>query len=324
MRKFFFIFLLFFSIEVLSGDSSCQKIFTSSSLEHERYTSVSLKTAMKSMDYKKIIDDYPPISQEDEKDLFEIKNENKNDIAFQILFLSNVYVVDMTVTTRFTNKNPLLRSMYDDLLQEGMMTLLKCLERYNHTKGFRFKTYLYRSIISDLNQYINRKIRLISYKWTPKRYVIFQAFKQLLDNNPDDFDLRSESSLYRFHKDNPQYSMEDIRLTAQFFEGPHDFLSFDSFARSESSRTLKETLPDLKIDEGEVIYQIDFRNIHAWTKEQFPHPIDQAIIEEKIFTDKPTEESLGNRFSITKQAISSRYKKIIQAIRQRIGYQYLE
>ncbi|MCZ0931987.1 MAG: hypothetical protein OXJ52_02420 [Oligoflexia bacterium] len=56
-------------------------------------------------------------------------------------------------------------------------------------------------------------------------------------------------------------------------------------------------------------------NIYTWAKKNFPHPINNAIIEEIIFSDNPRNFiEVGREFSRTRQAIQYRYKKIMKKL----------
>ncbi|MDE0119198.1 MAG: hypothetical protein OXM55_04230 [Bdellovibrionales bacterium] len=151
--------------------------------------------------------------------------------------------------------------------------------------------------------------------------MIIKAFRQQKDSNPNNFNPGSDAWLHKFHKENPQFSMKNIKYVAYIFSPP-TFLNLNSLTSNRgrdrgNNRTWAEILPDTNTNvEAENISKTDFQKIIRWAKERFPEEIDQAIIEERIATSEPkTEKELGDRFSITRQAIKHRYNKIIREMR---------
>ena len=311
--KFFFIFLFFIPIESLSG--SCREVFKTPSLNYEKYSPKALEQAMNNMNYTNIIANYSKLSRTDERALFDLyKNggERGKKKAFQILFLSNIYIVAYVVKKRIYS-NPKLKENQDDLFQEGMIALLKALERFDLKTEVRFPTYLHKAVSSRLTGYIELKLNPIPVKWKEKKYAIYKAFQR--KRNSDDFDPHSEVWIQKFFEENPDYSIKDIKIVAQFI--PPKFLDYDAPIGHNTNHKIADTLSDVNQNtEVEAINRIDVQKIYKWTKERFPHEIDQAIIEQIIFSYEPKSSSeLGNSFSITRQAITHRYNKIIREIR---------
>ncbi|MCY4512603.1 MAG: hypothetical protein OXB86_02825 [Bdellovibrionales bacterium] len=274
------------------------------------------------MDYNKIIADYRRLSRADERTLFEVYNNgNKKDRerAFQILFLSNVYMVSY-VAGKF-----MWKADYAELLQQGMLVLFDVIPKFDNTGEFRhvrFSVYLHRAISSRLQRYIDRYLIPIPMVWSNNKSAIYQAFKVRKHNG--NFNPNSSDWLQEFSEENPQHSIENIRAVAQYVSPPA-FLGYDSPANSRGEGLiLAEVLPDKKIrGEEAIINKIDFQRIREWVKERFPDEIDQAIIEDRFFSDEPQSNTvLGDRFSITKEAIRKRYNKIVGQLQEQFGEQF--
>ena len=136
--KLFFVFLIFFPIESLSN--SCLKVFETPSLNHKKYSAEALENAIKSLSYKDIIANYPSLSLKDEQTLFELYQNKDNRRAFQILFLSNVYLIPY-MSKRWRG---IIAEEDLYLSQEDTSALLVALTIYDYKKEIRFVTYLYR------------------------------------------------------------------------------------------------------------------------------------------------------------------------------------
>lgn len=73
---------------------------------------------------------------------------------------------------------------FDDLLSDGLLTLLQTVEKFDYTRGFRFSTYAYRSIARNACRIINRKSKEQS------RFVRDAdewAFEQVEDDSVSEF-----------------------------------------------------------------------------------------------------------------------------------------
>ena len=298
------VFLLLFPIVVLSND--CLKTFESLSLKEERYSPSALKKAMNSINYRKIIAEYPKLSKENERVLFELYRKG-NQRAFQILFLSNMYMVPFRIKkwTKWVDR--------EDLFQTALIALLRALEKYDFESGIRFTTYLGKAIDSRLQRYVETKEWHLSVKWTSKRYSIYKILRDRKKFNL--LKAPSVSWVEQFSKEHPDYSIEDIKIVLQFLFPPM-FLSYESSVNAHDDHTFEEILPDENINvEKTVINKKDIQIIYTWALQTFPEEINQAILKEVIFASEPkTFRELGKRFSITKTAIGNRYHRIIEKI----------
>lgn len=287
-----------------SLSQSCKEAFKSSPLSHERYQPKALKVAMNSINYKKLIMNYPRLSVEDEKTLFELYNKG-DERAFQILFLSNLHHIPYVIK-RYQGE-----TFYEDLFQESLITLLKVFKTFDVNKG-EFKSYLKQAITRKVILYVEKQKTPFLINWNPNRYAIYRAFRKDLKSADSKFNI--ESWIHNFHKENPNFSNKDIKAVKVFLSPPK-FLQYDN-SITDNNLTIAELTPDTKMNlDEQVISEIDFPKIYSHTKIKFLDKIDQAILEDRVFSNNPrTLESLGNDFSISYEAVRLRQSKITNYI----------
>ena len=141
----FFLFIIPFKVYSTTTDHSfneeqptaCQIVFSSSDLDHERYSEANLKYAMDGSNYRNIMSTYPILTKETERELFKLYKEQNSEWAFQILFLSNIRWV-YSVVTRFWH---VTGNNHDDLIQEGVVALLNAIQKFDLKKEVKLYTY---------------------------------------------------------------------------------------------------------------------------------------------------------------------------------------
>ena len=85
--------------------------------------------------YLKEIGNVPLLSAEEEIDLA-VRIQNGDEIAKQELAEANLRLV-VSIAKRYVGRG----MQFLDLIQEGNMGLMKAVEKFDHTKGFKFSTY---------------------------------------------------------------------------------------------------------------------------------------------------------------------------------------
>lgn len=74
--------------------------------------------------------------------------------AKQKIFNENVGLIHKVILDNFKN----LRLEHDELFQEGCVALLEAINRFDESKGIKFSTYAYKTILYKLSMFINTKI----------------------------------------------------------------------------------------------------------------------------------------------------------------------
>ena len=125
-------------IDVLEGggmleDTSADSVLASKKLQHRRadagYDSVQM--------YLREIGQYPLLNGQQEKDLAKRILESDEE-ARSILARSNLRLV-VSIAKKYVNRSPDLTLL--DLIQEGNLGLFKAVDKFDHTKGYKFSTY---------------------------------------------------------------------------------------------------------------------------------------------------------------------------------------
>jgi RNA polymerase primary sigma factor len=103
--------------------------------------------------YSKQISKYPLLSKEEEIKLTkEYKKGNYK--AREKLITSNLRLV-ISIANRYKDRGLLI----DDLIEEGNLGLMKAVERFDETKGFKFSTYAVWWIHQTISRALQEKIR---------------------------------------------------------------------------------------------------------------------------------------------------------------------
>ena len=125
-------------IDVLEGggmleDTSADSVLASKKLQHRRsdsnYDSVQM--------YLREIGQYPLLNGEQEKELAK-RILAGDEEARSILARSNLRLV-VSIAKKYVNRSPDLTLL--DLIQEGNLGLFKAVDKFDHTKGYKFSTY---------------------------------------------------------------------------------------------------------------------------------------------------------------------------------------
>ncbi|MBI2610824.1 sigma-70 family RNA polymerase sigma factor [Candidatus Kaiserbacteria bacterium] len=125
-------------IDVLEGggmleDTSADSVLASKKLQHRRADSSYDSVQM----YLREIGQYPLLTGEQEKELAKRILESDEE-ARSILARSNLRLV-VSIAKKYVNRSPDLTLL--DLIQEGNLGLFKAVDKFDHTKGYKFSTY---------------------------------------------------------------------------------------------------------------------------------------------------------------------------------------
>lgn len=115
------------------GDTSADVVLERKKLQHRRSDSSYDSVQM----YLREIGQYPLLNSQQEKDLAKriIAGDEE---ARSILARSNLRLV-VSIAKKYVNRSPDLTLL--DLIQEGNLGLFKAVDKFDHTKGFKFSTY---------------------------------------------------------------------------------------------------------------------------------------------------------------------------------------
>ncbi len=180
--------------------------------------------------YAKEAAKYPLLSADEEKQLFtQYRNGDEN--AKQKLVQSNLKLVMKIARSYATSDFP-----YLDVVQEGNLGLMKAVDKFDHTKGFRFSTYAVWWIkqaivraIADKGKIIRTPVHVKEKIEKIKKFKNSLAIKMGRDISDEEL------------ADNLQAPVEVIK---HLFLCDQDILSINSPIKEDTDTVLAEVLPD--------------------------------------------------------------------------------
>ncbi|MDD4350668.1 MAG: RNA polymerase sigma factor RpoD [Clostridia bacterium] len=107
--------------------------------------------------YLKDIGKVPLLSSDEEKELARLLTEENSEYARERLCESNLRLV-VSIAKKYQNK---YNMQFLDLIQEGNIGLMKAVEKFDYTKGFRFSTYATWWIRQSITRAISDQARTI-------------------------------------------------------------------------------------------------------------------------------------------------------------------
>ena len=94
-----------------------------------------------------------------DEEIYHIQNYiNNNNIASRDLVLDSQMGVVINTAKKLSGSN---YDLLPDLVQEGALCLLGCIERFDLSKGFRFSSFAGRSVLGAMLDYLKPNVDLI-------------------------------------------------------------------------------------------------------------------------------------------------------------------
>lgn len=259
--------------------------------------------------YLKEIGQYPLIKAAEEVELAKRIAEGDEE-AKALLAKANLRLV-VSIAKRYMNRSPDLTLL--DLIQEGNIGLYKAVEKFDHTKGFKFSTYatwwIRQSItraLADQSRTIRIPVHMVEtiskYKQTVKR------MSQDLGRPPMPEEIAVEMGLdvEKIHM------ITKIQQATMSLEEP---LSSDSDETSTRGDFLSDTtIPSPDDDSARRILS---EQIHDILNDMSPK--ERTIIELRYGLDDGiyhTLEEVGKKFNVTRERIRQIEAKVHEKIRE--------
>ncbi len=147
--------------------------------------------------YFKAISKFDVLSADDEIKLFNLYNNNKDKNAFNKLYCCNLKLV-VSIAKKYKDKGVEL----EDLIQSGNLGLIRAVEMFDYTRGFRFSSYAVKTIKSDILNCIaeNSRVVRVPYGVNYLIYKIRQYEGEFLETNsryPSDEEIMNHLNITR-------------------------------------------------------------------------------------------------------------------------------
>lgn len=246
----------------------------------------------------------PMVSMEKEIELAK-RIANGDTEAREELTKANLRLV-VSIAKRYTNRGmPLV-----DLIQEGNMGLLKAVEKFDYTKGYKFSTYatwwIRQAItraIADQSKTIRIPMHII--EMTSHYLKVHRELTHVLGREPTIEEIAVEMQL-------PEEKVANIILMSK------DTLSLETPINDEDSAILGDFVQDKKQEDPEDIVCRDMLKVHL------KEVLDTLTEREKMILiyrfglyghRAETLEEVGKRFDVTRERIRQIENKALRKLR---------
>jgi len=254
--------------------------------------------------YLREMGNIPMVSMEKEVELAKRIAEGDNE-AKRKLVNANLRLV-VSIAKKYTNR----RLQLEDLIQEGNLGLLKAIEKYDYTKGYKFSTYatwwIRQAItraIADQSKMIRIPMHII--EMTSNYLRIHKELTNQLGREPSLEEIAIEMQL-------PEEKVANIILMNK------DTLSLESPINNEDTAILGDFVPDSNQESPEDIICRDMLKVYL------KEVLDTLTEREKmiliyrfgLYGHKPeTLEEVGKRFNITRERVRQIENKALRKLR---------
>ena len=254
--------------------------------------------------YLKEIGNYPLLSIEEEIELAK-KIENGDDTAKQTLAESNLRLV-VSIAKRYVGRG----LSFLDLIQEGNLGLIKAVEKFDYTKGYKFSTYATWWIRQAITRSIadqSRTIRIPVHmsEVINKTYRVSRSLLQELGREPTEQELAKAMNL----------PIEKIREILKVSADP---ISLDTPIGEEDDSHLGDFIKD------DTIVGPEEAAAYAVLQDQISRLLDTLTErEQRVLTLRfglrdgrtRTLEEVGKEFNVTRERIRQIEAKALRKLR---------
>lgn len=257
--------------------------------------------------YLKAMGEIPLLNREDEVEVARRVAEAGPDaeLAKHILVTANLRLV-VSIAKQYTYRGLPL----SDLIQEGNLGLMKAVEKFDWTRGFKFSTYaswwIRQSIIRAIESQI-RTIRIPIYKLEIVNQVHYtqKALFQKLGREPTIPEVASELDI------DPRKIESLLKLT-------REPMSLDSPVADDSDSSIGDFIGDESAETpGE---DFDGASLRDQICEALAHlsPREETVVRMRYGIGEPTQyslEEIGSRFNLTRERIRQIELKALRKLR---------
>ena len=253
---------------------------------------------------------YPLLSEKEQIYLYKIYNSG-NQTAKQQLINSNlrlvIYVIKRYFYEKITNDNFL------DLVQEGNLGLIKAVDKFDISKGYKFSTYAIFWIRQAINKYIIERAAMIR-----KPAHIVEKINKV---------LKYQHEYRRTYGEEPtEYKISEelgfkVQEVEKILKVSQEVLSLDHTISTMSEEVLGDFIVDNDSWSDEIIYRIDYNMIKEPIKEMLSERNYQILLYRFGFKTGKTEtlDQTGSMFNITRERVRQLEAKSLKELRKKFA-----
>ncbi len=278
-------------------------------MRHKRSEALSL--------YYSKVQEYPVLSAEQEVDLARRVRDQGDREAFDILVLSNMRAV-IKIAGEYRRQH----ASFSDLIQEGMVGLMKAVERYDPERGTRFLSYAAWWIRATIRDHLLRTRSLVRLGTTQRQRTVYSRLGKARAQVERE-GLRGDAAAERLAE-----LIGVDRATVESMQGRlagYD-LSLDApVGTDESSSSRSNFIPDQRLGPEDllgVVQEADLqRRALVDALGELPEREQEIIMRRHLVEAPETLQQVGDRLGISRERVRQLEVRALRRIKDWVANQ---
>jgi len=258
--------------------------------------------------YKSQLSRFPPLSAEEESDLFRRFLEFEDREAGSLLIASNLRLV-IRIVARYSNPG----CMEADLIQEGNVGLVKALGRFDPSRGIRFSCYASFWIRAYVMKFIMDNWGMVKLGTTRAQRRLFYNLgreKYRLESMGLAFDAGIISQRMEVSRS------QVIEMAQRMEQREH---SLDAVYNGQTGLALMDAVPDTSDGAEEIVFQKErVRLLRHSVSKLMPklNSMEKDIVRLRLMAENPaTLHQIGERHGLTRERVRQVESRVLARIR---------